>query len=201
MQILENDFAEKMKQELSALWRFSLRLAADTDDASELVQRTCARALEQRESYNDNVEFQSWIFRIQHRVWLNEMRPNKARSDRSIDFLKATVEPSDDVRVSWVRECSEHVAESDSCLTQVGAAIEQLPEAQRIILFLVFAEGLSYRLAADVLDVPVGTVMSRLTRARVTIGSTLVKKQHLESCTVNDRAKQLSPYLKPVQLH
>ncbi len=177
MPIQENDFAENMKQELTALWRFSLRLTANTDDASDLVQRTCVRALEQQESYLANEEFRSWIFRIQHRIWLNEMRSRKIRSHCVTDTLTANIEASDELLASWVCGCSGLVLEADYCLTQVSAAVEQLPEAQRLITLLVVVEGLSYAQAAKVLDVPVKTIMSRLARAKVTIGRKRIVKE------------------------
>jgi RNA polymerase sigma-70 factor (ECF subfamily) len=75
----EFDVAASLEAELDALWRFAMRITANNDDASDLVQRTCVRALEKRSTYTPNGKFRSWLFQIQHRIWLNELRSRKMR--------------------------------------------------------------------------------------------------------------------------
>jgi RNA polymerase sigma-70 factor, ECF subfamily len=147
---------------LPRLWRFALRLAGDRHDAEDLVQRACVRALERRHQLQPGTATLSWLFSIVHSVWLNEVRARQIRSHGSIQ---------------WSEELADTVAdpvaanpESHALHQQIIAAVEKLPDAQRAVMLLVAVEGLSYREAASVLEVPIGTVMSRLARARLTIG-------------------------------
>ena len=149
---------------LPRLWRFAARLARDPHDAEDLVQRACVRALERRQQLQPGTAPLSWMYSIMHSVWLNEVRARRIRS-------RAGMEWNDEVADS-IPDPSGASPEMDTLHRQVIAAVERLPDAQRTVMLLVAVEGLSYREAAEVLDVPVGTVMSRLARARLTIGET-----------------------------
>ena len=147
---------------LPRLWRFALRLAGDRHDAEDLVQRACIRALERRNQLQPGTATLSWLFSIVHSVWLNEVRARQIRNNASLQWteeLAATLVDSAAVD-----------PETNALHQQVIAAVSRLPDAQRAVMLLVAVEGLSYREAAEALDVPVGTVMSRLARARLTIG-------------------------------
>jgi RNA polymerase sigma-70 factor, ECF subfamily len=131
---------------LPRLWRFALRLAGDRHDAEDLVQRACVRALERRNQLQPGTSTLSWLFSIVHSVWLSE------------DLADTVADPA---------ACDPEIY---TLHQQIISAVEKLPDAQRAVMLLVAVEGLSYREAASVLDVPIGTVMSRLARARLTIG-------------------------------
>src|SRR6516164_2946305 len=153
---------------LPRLWRFALRLAGDRHDAEDLVQRACVRALERQHQLQPGTSTLSWLFSIVHSVWLNEVRARQIRSHGS---------------VQWSEELADTVADPVTCNPetytlhqQIISAVEKLPDAQRSVMLLVAVEGLSYREAATVLDVPIGTVMSRLARARQTIGELFVAR-------------------------
>ncbi|MEJ0069966.1 MAG: RNA polymerase sigma factor [Pseudomonadota bacterium] len=100
----------------------------------------------------------SWMFRIVRTVWIDELRGRKVRLGRGI------VDAEDEIVVDGPR-----VIESRLTLDTVRRAVATLPEAQREVLMLVCVEGLSYRETAETLGLPMGTVMSRLARARLTI--------------------------------
>lgn len=148
---------------LPRLWRFALRLAADRHDAEDLVQRTCVRALERRHQLQPGTATLSWLFSILHSVWLNEVRARQIRRHGSIQW-------SEDL-ADTVADPTAGNPEMSALSQQIIAEVEKLPDAQRAVMLLVAVEGLSYREAATVLDVPIGTVMSRLARARLTIGA------------------------------
>jgi RNA polymerase sigma-70 factor (ECF subfamily) len=93
---------------------------------------------------------------------MNELRARSIRNRGSMDWQDEDIESFADP--------ASHNPEIDLLHRQVINAVEALPDAQRVVMVLVAIEGLSYREAADVLDVPIGTVMSRLSRARLTIG-------------------------------
>ena len=153
---------------LPRLWRFALRLAGDPHDAEDLVQRACVRALERRHQLQPGTSTLSWLFSIVHSVWLNEVRARQIRSHGSIQW---SGELADTV--------ADPTAESPETYTlhrQIISAVERLPDAQRAVMLLVAVEGLSYREAATALEVPIGTVMSRLARARQTIGESFAAR-------------------------
>lgn len=147
---------------LPRLWRFALRLAGDRHDAEDLLQRTCVRALERREQVQAGTSLLSWMFRVMHTVWLNELRSRQIRSRSSLEWSDEMVETIADPSASNPETVSLH--------REIIAAVNALPDAQRVVMLLVAVEGFSYRDAAEVLDLPIGTVMSRLARARMTVG-------------------------------
>jgi RNA polymerase sigma-70 factor, ECF subfamily len=158
----EDELSTMLPALLPRLWRFALRLAANRHDAEDLVQRACVRALERRHQFQPGTSALSWVFSIVHSVWLNEVRARQIRKHANM---------------RWSEELSDTLAESsvqnpelDALHRQIIAAVEGLPDAQRAVMLLVAIEGWSYREAAETLEIPIGTVMSRLARARLTIG-------------------------------
>jgi RNA polymerase sigma-70 factor (ECF subfamily) len=158
----QEGLSEDLPALLPRLWRFALRLAGDRHDAEDLVQRACVRALERRHQLQPGTATLNWLFSIVHSVWLNEVR---ARQIRSHGCIQWTEELADTVADPAASNPQTYVLQQ-----QIIAAVEKLPDAQRAVMLLVAVEGLSYREAATVLEVPIGTVMSRLARARLTIG-------------------------------
>jgi RNA polymerase sigma-70 factor, ECF subfamily len=138
------------------LRRFALSLAGNMQDADDLVQSACERALRYQAQFTPGTRMDSWMYRIVQSLWLDDLRKRRVRG--------VAVDPED---ASLGDEGKAASLPADRLmLKQTAAAIATLPEPQRVVLSLVAVEGLSYREAADVLDVPVGTVMSRLARAR-----------------------------------
>ncbi len=156
---------------LPQLWRFALRLTRHTADAQDLVQRTCVRGLERQHQWQPQERSDSsplsWLYAVMHSIWLNEMR---SRRLHPVDSLTADADNDNDA--PDVQILDTHATDPSERLhfSQVVRAVEALPDAQRVVMLLVAVEGLSYREAAEVLGVPLGTVMSRLARARLVIG-------------------------------
>jgi RNA polymerase sigma-70 factor (ECF subfamily) len=156
-----DDLPQHLATFLPRLWRFGLRLARSPHDAEDLVQRTCVRALERRAQLHPGAPPLPWLFSIMHSIWLNELRARKTRAHASLDLNESEPRPV-------VPALSD--PETSLLYKQVIDAVEELPEAQRTVLLLVAVEGMTYRETADVLGLPIGTVMSRLARARLIIG-------------------------------
>jgi RNA polymerase sigma-70 factor (ECF subfamily) len=148
---------------LPRLWAFALRLSGNRHDAEDVVQRACVRGLERAHQLQPGTAPLSWMFSIVHSTWINELRARKVRSRSSMQW--------DDDFLQTVPDPGARTPEENLLNAQIIEAVERLPEAQRIVMLLVAIEGLSYAEAAEVLDVPIGTVMSRLSRARQTIGA------------------------------
>lgn len=140
---------------LPRLRRFAFGLTGSMDEADDLVQAACERALSRLHQWQPGTRLDSWLYRITQTLWIDQARVCKNRGDQ-VDS-----EVLEQLPASGGRS-----AEGEHTLARVSAAMDRLPEEQRLVLVLVSVEGLSYQEAAAVLDIPVGTVMSRLARAR-----------------------------------
>lgn len=135
-------------------------LSGSRDAAEDLVQATCLRALEHADRFTPGTRLDRWLMTILHRVWLNELRAARYRRGQGlVDAETALV--FDGLRA----------IEANISAAQVLTHVQSLPEAQRETVFLVYVEGYSYREAADALDVPIGTIMSRLAAARAKLST------------------------------
>lgn len=167
-----------LENELDTLWRFSWRLTGNQDDAADLVQRTCLRVLERADQYEARGRFPSWLMRVAHRIWINEIRSRSIRQQKTLSpsntaVHMTTVEENKAIDGEGFLE-----PESNVMLHQVHDAVENLPEAQRLVMLLVSVEGYSYKEAAEILEVPIGTIMSRLARARLLIGNRILQSNN-----------------------
>lgn len=151
----EEDIRAGLSQHLTRLWRYAVVLSHQRDVADDLVQATCVRALERAHQFIAGTRLDRWLFSILHSIWLNEVRSRRVRMGQGfVDADEALV-------FDGARETETHILAG-----QVLKQVQALPEAQRTAVFLAYVEGLSYREVAEVLDVPIGTVMSRLAAAR-----------------------------------
>ena len=153
---------------LKRLWRYGLVLSGDRSMADELVQATCLRALEKCDQFEAGTQLARWTYTILSSIWKNEIRARKVREGHGF------VDPEIALVADGVREMDTNLL-----ARQVLKEVERLPEGQREAVFLVYGEGLAYREAADVLGVPVGTVMSRLAAARAKLAGLKEQGDHL----------------------
>ena len=140
---------------LPRLWRFCHVLTGDRSSAEDLAQSACLRALERAGQFQPGTRLDHWVFRIAQSVWFNQRRAEKIR--RGFGTVRA--EEAD-------LATGAADAEANIYLAQVLSSVMGLPEAQRVTVLLVYVEGCSYQEAADMLEIPIGTVMSRLAGAR-----------------------------------
>lgn len=141
---------------LPNLRRFAISLCRSRDLADDLVQAACERALASQDRFETGTRFDAWMFRILRNLWIDQLRRTKTAGPR---------EDIDD-RNDIVGASGEQDAEARLTLKSVAVAIDELVDDQREVLLLVCVEDLSYKEAAEVLGIPIGTVMSRLARAR-----------------------------------
>jgi len=137
------------------LWRYCLVLTSNHDRANDLAQAACLRAIEKAHQFVDGTTLDRWIFRIAQRLWFNELRSDAVRRGgglATIDEIDIPDPKSDPETNLYARE--------------VLLSVMGLPEAQRATVLLVYLEGYSYKEAAETLEIPIGTVMSRLSAAR-----------------------------------
>jgi RNA polymerase sigma-70 factor (ECF subfamily) len=148
-----------LPEHLARLWRYGLLLSGKRDAAEDLVQATCVRALERGSQFVAGSRLDRWLFSILRSIWLNELRARRIRQG----------EGAVDAETHLVFDGMQDI-ETNILARQVLREVQSLPQAQRETLFLVYVEGLAYREAAQLLEVPIGTVMSRLAAARESLG-------------------------------
>lgn len=144
---------------LPELRRFAYSLTCDRDAADDLTQSALERALTKAAAWDSSRPLKFWVFRIARNLWLDQLRAEKVRGNTE-DIDDEGVDIADD------RLAAMHTTQE---LREVTDKMRELPEDQRAVLVLVAVEGYSYKEAAELLDIPVGTVMSRLSRARKTL--------------------------------
>lgn len=142
---------------LPRLRRFCRGLTGSAEEGDELVQMACERALSRLHQWQEGSRLDSWLYRIAQNVWINKMRQEKNRN---------TVPDLDAVSAVAGGDTRQEV-ETRDLHQKTMAAMRHLPPDQREVLVLVCVEGFSYREAAETLGLKIGTVMSRLSRARL----------------------------------
>lgn len=141
---------------LPRLRRFAFALTRDMDRADDLVQETCARALARRDQWQTGTRLDSWMYKIAQNIWLDQRRSPRGRSE-----VPMTPETADVPGVDGRR-----ITEDRARLAAVGRGLEELSPEQQALVLMVCVEGVSYKEAADIQGVPIGTIMSRLSAAR-----------------------------------
>lgn len=152
---------EELVSLLPRLRRFSLAVAGNAQDAEDLLHSALERALRFESTWQRGTRLDSWIYRIIRNLWIDERR---AKRNQNVSLEVAGDDALEDRQAS-----AEHLLD----LAQARRALLALPEEQRSVLCLVVLEGMTYQEAAATLDVPIGTVMSRLSRARAAMVSRL----------------------------
>ncbi len=139
---------------LPRLRRFALSLTGNAPDADDLVQDTVEKALRNLHRWEEGTRLDSWMFRIAQNCWIDHTRSKRVRSSVPLEDHHGGA--------------SDGAADAEARLTfaDTCAALATLPEEQRVVVSLVLVDGMAYREAAEILGVPIGTVTSRLARAR-----------------------------------
>jgi RNA polymerase sigma-70 factor (ECF subfamily) len=159
-----NESAETIQEQIVALLprlrRFARNLVRTPHDADDMVQIAVERALLHLDQWHRDARLDSWLFKILRNAWIDEVR---SRGRRAKLFMP--------------EEAGENVGEAsmerEMDRLSVEAALARLPHDQRLAVSLVLVEGLAYKDAADVLEVPIGTLTSRLARGREALAAML----------------------------
>ncbi|HEV2097362.1 MAG TPA: RNA polymerase sigma factor [Stellaceae bacterium] len=154
----DHRFGDQLIALLPRLRRFARGLTGSAVDADDLVQAASERALARRHQFQEGTRFDSWMFRIVQTIWIDQIRSREVRKEQS-DLGESRLGSDEPVRR----------VEARLALSEVRQAVDRLPPDQRTALMLVTVDGLSYKEAAEVVQVPVGTIMSRLARARIAL--------------------------------
>lgn len=164
----DSDLRNEIVSLIPRLRRFALGLTTNGTDADDLVQTALEKALVKLDQFQRGTRLDSWLFRIVQTSWIDDRRRARHREDTMETEIVERL-PNAPVHQD---------GETRLALRDINRALAALPDAQRSLAILVLVEGYSYQEAADTLDVPIGTVMSRLSRARKTIAEKLKGSAH-----------------------
>jgi len=151
-----DDLRQALIAVLPRLRRFGRAMTGSAAETDDLVQSTCERALRHSEQLREFTRLDAWLYGIMRNIWIDEMRHRKVRRHEDIDAA-----------VDVVGEDGRAKVDGRMALAEVRRVMNLLPAEQRTVLMLVCVDGMSYKQAAEILAVPVGTIMSRLSRARL----------------------------------
>ena len=153
---MDKAIKEEMIALLPKLRGFAYSLTGNAGDIDDLVQETCERAIKNLDKWTPGTRLDSWMYRIAQNIHYNRVRGDNRRARH----LRVVVDESDQALDG------ERAVMASIDLSNAQALIGQLPEDQRTVLYLVAVGGHGYREVADMLDLPIGTITSRLARAR-----------------------------------
>lgn len=149
--ILKSDLVKLLPR----LRRYAMTLTGNPSEADELVQEVCLRALSRAHQWDTSQPLARWVFRITHNMWISETRKRKVRTGQG------TVQANETVELKTIT-----TGESTTIASEIGKTVLSLPPDLANTLLMVTVEGYSYKEAAAHFDVPIGTIMSRISRAR-----------------------------------
>ncbi|HQS68074.1 MAG: hypothetical protein B7Y36_08975 [Novosphingobium sp. 28-62-57] len=145
------------------LRRFARVLTGNMSDADDVVQATLEKAMRNVDQWQNGTRLDSWVFAIARNAWIDDRRLARNRTQHD-DITEMLDIAGDDGQAEVERRSTQRA---------VRAAVDQLPEEQRLVVGIVLLEGYSYREASEMLDIPIGTVMSRLSRAKAALAALL----------------------------
>jgi RNA polymerase sigma-70 factor (ECF subfamily) len=163
------DFAEQAMPHMSSLYSAALRMTRNPADAEDLVQETYLKAYRGFGGFQEGTNLKAWMYRILTNTFINTYRAKKRRP------MESELDEVEDLylyrRLGGLEAAAAGRSAEDELLDiytddEVKRALEELPEQFRMAVLLADVEGFSYKEIADILDIPIGTVMSRLHRGR-----------------------------------
>ncbi len=162
-------FADQTMDLMPSLYAAALRMTRNPADAEDLVQETYLKAYRAFDSFQEGTNLKAWLYRILTNTFINKYRAKKRRPEET------DLDDVDDFylyrRLGGLEEARAGRSAEDELMdllpeAEVKDALESLPENFRMAVLLADVEGFSYKEIADILDIPIGTVMSRLHRGR-----------------------------------
>ncbi|MEL6921379.1 MAG: RNA polymerase sigma factor [Pseudomonadota bacterium] len=160
------DMKQQMIAMLPKLRRFARTLTRSASEADDLVQESCLRALNKSDLWDPSQPFERWMFRLTRNLWISEIRKRTVRLGQG----HVPAEESHEL-------VNHETGETALAYNQLRQTIDALPGDLSTVLLLVSVEGYSYAEASELLDIPIGTVMSRIHRARKTLAKRLEETQ------------------------
>ncbi len=167
-------FEDEVLPLLDRLYSAALRYTRNPTDAEDLVQETVAKAYRSFHQYQPGTNLRAWLYRVLHTTYISMYRKAQRRPQESLKEEVDDYSFYDEIARSGGRSAEREVLESLTS-EEVRAALADLPETFRVAVYLADVEGFAYKEIADIMDTPVGTVMSRLHRGRKALQKALAE--------------------------
>ncbi len=173
---LRSDFERLFEENLNGLYSLALRMTRNALDAEDLVQETAMKAFRYFHRFDAGTNFKAWVYRILTNNFINNYRRDKKAPFRSdLDAVSFKLEDKDADFWEQLDDRDNNYGYEDLFDDEINAAFDRLPEEYKIVVLLSDVEGLSYKEIAEIIDHPIGTVMSRLHRGRKLLQKSLNK--------------------------
>ncbi|HWI16299.1 MAG TPA: sigma-70 family RNA polymerase sigma factor [Vicinamibacterales bacterium] len=170
----DDGFSAETLEFLDSLYGAALRLTRNADRAQDLVQDTYLKAIRARRQFAAGTNLKAWLYTILHNTWRNRQRDGaRSRVEYDSDVVERSAESG---AVSTLEETPESLLLRKTLNADLQAALDGLGEMFREVVWLRDVDELSYQEIADVLEIPIGTVMSRLSRGRKQLYHALTKR-------------------------
>lgn len=171
---LYEDFEREAVPHMDALYNFALKMTGDSDEADDLVQETYLKAFRFFDKFEKGTNCKAWLFRIMKNTYINKYRKETKEPDKvdyeEVENFYENVKPSSTDSAHLEKDIYDNLLDDE-----LSEAINSLPEDFKTVVILCDIEGFTYEEIADFIDVPVGTVRSRLHRARKMLFTKLQK--------------------------
>jgi RNA polymerase sigma-70 factor (ECF subfamily) len=160
-------------------YKFAYRLTRDPEEAADVVAEAFVRVFKALPNFRGQSTFTTWLYRVLTNCFLDLKKKDKGKHNVSLDVALQTDESEVHRQIEDPAGTPQDDLERDERERRLGRAVRRLPEYQRALVVMYHAEGMSYDEIAAALDLPVGTVKSRLNRARLTLRELLLKDSEL----------------------
>jgi RNA polymerase sigma-70 factor (ECF subfamily) len=166
-----HDLPAELVELMPRLRRFGVALTRSFVDADDLVQAACERALSRGVQLRGETNMGAWMYTMMRNLWIDELRSRRTRRYDGIEAAHGVM--GDD---------GEALAERNNTWAAVRRALSQLPAQQRAALTLICVDGMTYKETAEILEIPVGTLASRVARGRQTLYEQLAGVSSIAGC-------------------
>lgn len=182
------EFEQEALPHIDALYNFALRMTGSPDDADDLVQETMLKAFRFFDKFEKGTNCKAWLFRILKNSFINDYRKQSKEPDKvdydDIQNFYETIKSTDIKTQHYEEDAFSKLLDDD-----ISSAITELPEDFRTVIILSDIEGFTYEEIADFVDCPIGTVRSRLHRARKMLYAKLYDYAKEKGFVINEKVK------------
>lgn len=183
-------FETLVREHQTRVYNLALRMTGDPEDAMDVSQETFLKAWRTLGKYRGDCSLGSWLYRIASNLSIDLLRKNKRRQREKIVSLEDPGEDGRPLEVPDLGEEPQTILEREENRRAVWACLEKLPEEQRLILVLRDVNGLSYEEIGAAMDLELGTVKSRIFRARERLANLLLDQGTFESVPSSNNRKK-----------
>lgn len=155
------------------IYNFALRLSSNLDDAEDITLETFIRVYNAIQNFRGDAHFSTWVFRIAHNVFLDMRKKAKAHPQTSLQEVVELDESEVTRQIEDPNPQPQQVAQAAELTQLLRDAIESLPDYQKTMVLLYHTQNKSYEEIAEIMNLPIGTVKSRLNRARIALKAKL----------------------------